>query len=295
MYTDYVEIPPFSPKIDDRITELHGQLSPKHKRLARFILNNKYFMSFASAHQAGERTGTSAATVVRFAQTLGYEGYAEMQRSIRAELPSYLRAMDRLKSHLESPEEANGMPENVFQTDISNIQRTARNLSKEKLDAATQALANAQRILVVGTGLSSSAAVFLAHSLKIIGLDARLNTNEGLSLASELAGLRQGDLLVAIDLWRYVRSTVSAVRKARTVGAHVIAITDSIVSPLAETADYAFEVVTEGVAHSLSAAALMSFLNVLIAALSYHLPEQTLESIQRIDSAYRENDLLHLE
>lgn len=290
-----MEISPFSQKIDERITELHSQLSPKHKRLARFILNNKYYMSFASAHQAGERTGTSTATVVRFAQTLGYEGYPEMQRSIRAELPSYLRAMDRIKSHLESPQEANGMPETVFQTDINNIQRTARNLSQEKLDAAVQAMAQAQRILVVGTGLSSSAAVFLTHSLKIIGLDARQNANEGLSLASDLAGLRQGDLLVAIDLWRYVRSTVSAVRKARSAGAQVIAITDSIVSPLAETADFAFEVVTEGVAHSLSAAALMSLLNVIIASLSYRLPEQTLESLKRVDSAYRENDLLYLE
>lgn len=290
-----MEVPPYGQKIVQRISELHPQLSPKHKRLARFILNNQYFMSFASAHQAGERTGTSAATVVRFAQTLGYEGYPEMQRAIRAELPSYLRAMDRLKSHIESPEESSGVPETIFKTDISNIQRTASNLDNEKLNEAVQALAQAQRILVVGTGISSSAAVFLSHSLKIIGLDARLNINEGLSLASDLAGLRQGDLLVAIDLWRYVRSTVSAVRKARSAGAKVIAITDSIVSPLAENADFAFEVVTEGVAHSLSAAALMSLLNVIIAALSYRLPGQTLASLQRVDNTYRENDLLYLE
>lgn len=109
---------------------------------------------------------------------------------------------------------------------------------------AIQALSQSQRILVAGTGLSSSIAVFLAHSLKIIGLDARLSSNEGLSLASDIAGLRQGDMLIAIDLRRYLRSTVSAVRKARSAGAQVIANTDSIVSPLVESADFAFEVVT---------------------------------------------------
>ena len=79
------------------------------------------------------------------------------------------------------------------------------------------------------------------------------------------------------------------------MGVSVIAITDSIVSPLARLADYAFEVVTSGISHSLSATAIMSLLNVFIAALSYKIPEQTMRSLRRVDSAYRDNDLLVLE
>jgi DNA-binding MurR/RpiR family transcriptional regulator len=108
----------------------------------------------------------------------------------------------------------------------------------------------------------------------------------------EIAQLRSGTLLIAIDLWRYARSTVEAVHTAQQRGARTIAITDSTVSPLALAADYAFEVATDGIAHSLSPTAVISLLNVFIAALSYRLPEQTMESLRRVDAAYRKHNLL---
>jgi len=104
--------------------------------------------------------------------------------------------------------------------------------------------------------------------------------------------LQSGDLLVAIDLWRYVRMTVNAVAMANQRGIQTIAITDSIVSPLAKMADHAFEIATEGVAHSLSVTAVMSFLNVLVAMLADRVPQQVVETLQRVDAAYRNNDLL---
>jgi len=281
--------------LDERISTHHDNLSRKHKRLARFVLDNKYFMSFASAQQAGEKTDTSAATVVRFAQTLGYEGYSELQSAIRVELPSYMTAVERIQARLESPPPPDNIPHKVFYTDIGNIERTANNLDESRLDAAISAIIEAKRIYVVGSGLSASPALFLAHSLKIIGFDARASLNDGLSLAADNAQFDNGTLLIAIDLWRYVRSTIQAVALANKLGSQTIAITDSTVSPLANMADYAFEVATDGVSHSLSTTGVMSFLNVLIAALSYRIPEQTMHSLRRVDNAYREHNLLFLE
>jgi DNA-binding MurR/RpiR family transcriptional regulator len=98
--------------------------------------------------------------------------------------------------------------------------------------------------------------------------------------------------MIAIDLWRYVRMTVNAVSQAKKTGAQVIAITDSIVSPVAQMADIAFEIATEGIAHSLSITALLSLLNVFIAMLADRVPEQVYESLMRVDEVYRGNDLL---
>jgi DNA-binding MurR/RpiR family transcriptional regulator len=115
---------------------------------------------------------------------------------------------------------------------------------------------------------------------------------EGLQTAVEIAQLKSTDLLIAVDLWRYARLTVITVSLAKEMGAPVIAITDSIVSPLAKKADISFEIATEGVAHSLSITALMSLLNVLVAMLADRVPEQVYESLQRVDATYRGNDFL---
>lgn len=279
-------------RLEEQVTTLLNQFSPKQKRLARFMLDNKYFVSFASASQVGEKVGVSAATVVRFAQRLGYEGFSDLQAAIRRDLPHYLTTVERIERRLAEPPAPGDIPQQVFHTDIKNIERTANSLSATQLEAVLEAIVGAERILVVGSGLSAAPALFLAHSLRALGFDARAFIDGGLSLAVEMAFLRPGTLLIAVDLWRYIRSTVEAVYAAREFGASTLAITDSVISPLAQAADHAFEVATDGVAHSLSPTAVISLLNVLIAALSYRVPEQARESLRLVDTAYRTHNLL---
>jgi DNA-binding MurR/RpiR family transcriptional regulator len=278
--------------LEARITAALARFSPKQKQLARFMLDNRYLVSFASAGQVGEKVGASAATVVRFAQSLGYAGFSELQTAIREELPTYLTAAERIEKSLAALPSPDNVPQQVFHTDIKNIERTANSLSPSQLDAAVEEIVQANRILVVGCGLSAAPALFLTHSLKVIGFNVHLDTDAGISLAIDIAQLRPDTLLIAIDLWRYVRSTIKAVHAARRQGARVIAITDTIVSPLAQAADYAFEVATDGTAHSFSPTAVISLLNVFIAALSYRVPEQVMESLRQVDAAYRVNNLL---
>jgi DNA-binding MurR/RpiR family transcriptional regulator len=282
----------YSGSIAERITSALDSLSPKHKRMARFILDNQYFTSFASASQVGEKNDTSAATVVRFAQALGYDGYPELQDALRAELPSYMTAANRMQARISSAKPPATSPHQVFYTDIQNIERTASKLSDDNLARALQMILESPRIQVIGAGLSNTASLFFAHSLKVMGFDALAVDGEGLQAAVELSRLQPGDLLIAIDLWRYVRMTVNAVGMAKERGIQTIAITDSIVSPLAQMADCAFEIANEGIAHSLSVTALMSLLNVFVAMLADRVPQQVVESLRRVDEAYRSNDLL---
>jgi len=278
--------------LEERIANALETLSPKGKRLARFVLDNRYYVSFVSASQVGEKNEVSAATVVRFAQAIGYEGYSELQETLRSELTSFMTAAARMQKRMNAAGPPQSTPQQVFYTDISNIERTASSLSEEDLDAALDAIQKARRILVVGAGLSSAPAIFLAHSLKVMGFDSLGIQGEGLQSAIELARIQPDDLLIAVDLWRYVRTTVNAASQAKEMGAPVIAITDGIVSPLAKVADIAFHIATEGIAHSLSITALMSLINVIVAMLADRVPEQVYESIQRVDAAYRANDLL---
>ena len=283
------------PSPEERIQHLQGELSPKQARLARFILENKYFVSVASAQQVGEEVGVSAATVVRLAQRLGYDGFTELQEALRQEFPRYLTTVERTRQRLASPLPSDDVPAQVFRTDIQNIERTAQNLDPEHLDAVVEEIARASNILVIGGGLSAAPATFMVHSLKVMGFNVRGAFGGGMDVAAEVAQLDQDTLVIAIDVWRYLRTTVQALTTAHKRGARTIAITDSALSPLAQAADYTFEVATEGVAHSLSPTAIIALINVIIARLSFHLPEKTMEALQRVDEAYRENHLLIVE
>jgi DNA-binding MurR/RpiR family transcriptional regulator len=278
--------------LKERITRSLDTLSPKHKNIARFILDNQYFTCFSSASQVGEKTDTTAATVVRFAQALGYQGYSDLQQALRSELPNYMTAAARMQRRMSSQILPASTHQNVFYTDIQNIERTASNLTDQNLHAALDAILKADRIMVIGAGISSGSVAFLVHSLKVMGFNAIAIGGEGLQSAVEIAHLKQADILIAIDLWRYARLTIHTVTLAREMETPVIAITDSIVSPLAKMANFSFEIATEGIAHSLSITALLSLLNVFIAMLADRVPNQVYESLKRVDATYRGNGLL---
>ncbi|MCL4370143.1 MAG: MurR/RpiR family transcriptional regulator [Chloroflexi bacterium] len=277
--------------LESRISALFPKLSNSRRKLARFVLDNSLSVAFASATELGEQVGVSAATVVRFCQILGYEGYPELQLDVRAGIPTYLRAVQRLERG-DGKVNQDELINRVFDLDSQNIRRTAGALSADRFEAAVVALSKASDILVVGSGLSAAPVLYLSHSLNVMGLNARAVTDGGIPLATELVKLNSSSVLVAFSVWRYVAATVHAMDRAAGAGAIRIAISDSAVSPLAQRADFAFQVAAHGAAHSLSITAAMSLVNAFVAALACARPEQTAHALREIDSAYREGRLL---
>lgn len=286
---------PEQESLEQRVQNALATFSPKQKRLARFILDNRYFVSVASAQAVGERVGVSAATVVRLAQRLGYEGFTHLQEAIRAQFPRYLTMVERGRQRLAELPAADGLTERVFATDMHNLQETLENLSEEKLAAAAEAIMAARQVVIVGGGLSAAPVTYLAHSLRSMGFNARAAAGGGVDVAAEVAQLNGDTLVIAIDMWRYLRATVYAMSVARERGLPTIAITDSLMSPLAQLAEHVFIVSTNGVAHHLSPTAIFALINAFLAVLSSRLPEQTLQALQRLDEAYRETHLLLVE
>ncbi|MBP8293138.1 MAG: MurR/RpiR family transcriptional regulator [Caldilineaceae bacterium] len=278
--------------LEGRIAAAFDQLSPKQQTLARLILDNRYFASFASAAEIGEKVEASAATVVRLCQALGYQGLPDLQEAIRGELPSYLTAVERLERRMTVLPANGDIPQRTFATDAQNLSRTANTLAETNFAAVVDHLMAARKVVVVAAGVAAAPALFLAYSLQVAGLDAHALLDGDVTLGVNVAHLGAGDVVVGISVWRYIRSTVEAVIGAKANGAHTVAITDSIVSPLARAADYAFEVATEGVAHSLSVTAMMTLINALVAGVSLKDPQRTSQALQRVDQQFLSRNLL---
>jgi DNA-binding MurR/RpiR family transcriptional regulator len=278
--------------LEDKVVAALSQLSKKQKEIARFILDNQDFVAFASASDVADRTQTSAATVVRFCQALGYEGYVHLQESIRGWIPIHQTPVQRIKEQLASPIPKEDLLTRAFASDIRNIERTAELTANGRLQAAVDEIGCARQILVIGDGAAAAVARFFAHALQVIGLPARSITCGGEPLAMALAFLQPEDLVICIGFWRNLRDVVGAILRAQEVGAKTIGVTDSRLSPLARLSDFPFLVTTDSVAHNLSLAAAISLLNGFVAILSYSIPEQVIKSLHLLDESYKRSELL---
>ncbi|MBN1318405.1 MAG: MurR/RpiR family transcriptional regulator [Anaerolineales bacterium] len=276
----------------DRIVSALPDLSRKQTRIAHFFLDNMDFVAFASAKDVGDRTHSSAATVVRACQALGYEGYPDFQIEIRDEMALQRTAVERMEDRLANSFQDKDILARVFATDLYNIQRTMELTINSRLPEAAAEIKNARRILVLGDGVATGPAEFFTHSLKVMGLPAQNLVGGGEHLALALAFLQPKDLLVGMGFWRNLRDVVQAIQLAHDLGATTIGITDSKLSPLARLPDYSFLVVSDGVAHNLSPVGMVSLLNVFLGILSREMSEQLVESLRLVDSVYRRSGLL---
>ena len=57
--------------------------SKGQKQIARFIIDHYDKAAYMTASKMGAEVGISESTVVRFVMELGYEGYAEFQKSLQ--------------------------------------------------------------------------------------------------------------------------------------------------------------------------------------------------------------------
>jgi DNA-binding MurR/RpiR family transcriptional regulator len=276
----------------ERVLATIANLSPKQRQLAHFFLDHEDQVAFASVNDISEHAGASAATVVRYCQMLGYEGYTEFQAAVRAQFPQYRTGVQKLAERMANGGFADHLPTQVAQVNTHNVQQTMSQVIEAEVARIVSAIIQARQIRIFGSGLSAAAAILLEHALVVLDYPARACINGGLNQEIELARLSDQDLVIAISLWRYLRDTVEAVEIAHAGGVPCIALTDNPAAPIARLADHVLIAATNGVAHSRSLVGITSLIDMLSAALVIERPQASLAALQRMDDLYRQKKLL---
>jgi len=72
-------------RVSDLLREGFEGFSRSQKAIARYIIDHLEEVAYLSAEELGQKGNTSSSTVVRFAQSLGFTGYPELQKAARDE------------------------------------------------------------------------------------------------------------------------------------------------------------------------------------------------------------------
>jgi DNA-binding MurR/RpiR family transcriptional regulator len=274
-----------------RLSALPADLSEKQRRIAEYLLAEPWKVAFSSAAEVGSRIGVNAATVVRFAQALGYHGFGELQDGVRSRLPRFVTSVEKLREELSDPEAPQNICSTVLGLQIRNIERTAEWVEPEVFNQAVERIASARHVVIGGVGLAGSVVIHFAHVLKKIGIDVREAYGGGIQLALELVGRDERDLFIAIGFLRYVRDTVEALNQAARLRIPTVAITDSVLSPLARKADTTLVVAAAGLQSS-SIVATIALTDALVAAVALREPERSMRALERSETIYHQAGLL---
>jgi DNA-binding MurR/RpiR family transcriptional regulator len=176
--------------------------------------------------------------VLRFAQSLGYDGVADLQVALRAELSA--RSSGPITRLPDAPA-AGSLLDRLLQQGRAQNQRAEQTLAllaEPALDAAVALLADASRTVYLHGGrFSHLLAMHLAAHLEQLRPGIRVlgdPTGGDLGALLELSGR---DVVVLFDYHRYQRSAAELAGRVHRAGATVLLITDDLSCPVAPDAE----------------------------------------------------------
>ncbi|MCL2401333.1 MAG: MurR/RpiR family transcriptional regulator [Oscillospiraceae bacterium] len=263
-----------------------GGFSKGRKRIAEYILKHYDKAAFMTASKLAVKTDVSESTVVRFAAELGYEGYPEMRRAIQDTMRSKLTSVQRIQVAKDTIDSSDILS-HVLSSDIDQIRLTMEETDSGDFTRAVNAIAKAKNVYILGLRSSSFLANFMGFYFNLLFSNSRV-LSESPSVFEELIRLSEGDVLIAISFPRYSQRTIRAIDYARDVGAEIIAITDSRISPLAKLADIALCAKSDMVSFLDTLVAPLSLINALIVAVSEKAPGDLHENFERLERIWDE-------
>lgn len=245
------------------IQQKFQRLSKGQKLIAEFILKHYDKAAFMTAAKLGSSVNVSESTVVRFANELGYEGYPELQKALQELIKTKLTTVQRIELSSDIINEDNTV-KSVLKSDIDNIRATLEKINNSNFETIVAKILSAKKIYIIGLRSSTTLAEFLGFYLNFILDNVRVVTYGVSDIFEQLLRLDKDDLIIGIGFPRYSSGTVEALRYAKNNGATVVALTDSLLSPLAAEADYTLLAQSNMASFVDSLVAPMSVINALI-------------------------------
>jgi DNA-binding MurR/RpiR family transcriptional regulator len=212
------------------------EFSRSQKDVAQYIVDHLDEAAFQTAEELAKRASTSSSTVVRFSQALGFEGFPELQQAARDEYRrraptgGALAATAPLFSLDQTQFEA------ALAADHVNVEDTAQKLTRSQVEAAIDAIATSERVLIGGTDQMAFFASYLRHLLMLLDLRAEIVASPSQESLGRLSRIDEHTLVIGLSAGRPHPLITRTMKLARHRKALTLAITDATLSEVARLA-----------------------------------------------------------
>jgi len=261
------------------VTRQAADLPRQQRSIAEYVLEHLTAVPFLSIPELARRVEVSEATVVRFAQRLGYPGFSELKMELVDILQEQLKLGDD-----GSPEEiADDIFSSVADLETSNIRRTVDALDRTLFADVGEALFGASTVSTFGMGVSSHLAELAAYTLLQIGLRTQTLSTRFSSPLEQLVTSTPNDLVMVFSLPPYSRQGLDMLAAARELGLRTVAVTDRVTAPAAKLATWTLPVKSDNMMFTNAVAAVTVLLNALATEIATRHREESIAALSRIN------------
>lgn len=206
-----------------RITTLAPSLQPNQRKVAEVMLVDAPSIVELTAQGLADRVGVGRATVIRTAQSLGYDGFPQLRVALAQELALTQGASTSIVEGALASSLLGGMQAGIakFQASLSTL---ASALTEKDLQHCIDSLDAAPRVLVASHGLSAPLGWDFSQRLNAMGRFSEVHSD---SMSEQIVArqLGPGSVCFAISGSGASKATLATIDAARAGGATIISMT----------------------------------------------------------------------
>jgi DNA-binding MurR/RpiR family transcriptional regulator len=219
---------------EDQIRRERATMSKSFAKLADFLVDSYTEASFMTASELAHLLNLDAATVVRFAQALGYKGFPQLQQEIRQKVKNDLLIRPR---QAEVSQSIPGIAASALRDLAKDLEQTRITLDTLALEQLVEQIGASRRILLISDPPAQPAAQTLAYALRQAGFLVDEASPLSVDLARLLYTASTADLLLALEVQGETPSIVNALVDARSRGIPTAALVSTASLPAARPAN----------------------------------------------------------
>lgn len=215
-------------------------LSPELMRSAQFILDNEQELIVLSMRAFAQKANVLPATLLRLAKSLGYTGWNEFKdefitlKGLR-DNPYTSKAQDiinRLNTH-DDP--SDNLYDKFFEAQIQNLILTQQK-NKHVFSTFIDIVDTSKHLYICGFRGSFPIAWSVYYVYRLFKKNITLIDGLALNLEMHKRDFTAEDTIIVVGFAPYSQETISIIRAAQKASSRILAVTDSLASPLAQSA-----------------------------------------------------------
>ena len=278
----------------ERLADELPDLTPEARKAATYVLENPRDVGVSTVREIAEAAKVKPNTVVRMARQVGFEGYEDFRAPFReasrrgaADFPDRARWLQEIRK----TGDLGGLYADMVREVLDNIEETFAEISTRDLKAAAEAIWAARRVFTLGVGVNNSVARNFTYLASTGMTEFHAIPRPGSTPVDDLAWADAHDVLIAVTCKPYRSEVVEAVRIAREQGIRIIALSDSLASPIIREADHAFVVSVDTPQFFPSSVSIVALLETL---LSFVIAVASDEIVERVETFHKRRHQLGL-
>lgn len=269
-------------------------LTPSEEKIVQLLLAEYPSSGLGTASALARRAGVSDPTVLRLILKIGFQGFADFQAQLLAEVEARLHSplmMLEAKRVREGGAEGSGSIASAYlRSVIVAMEKSVDSAQDRPFERAARLITGARgRVYLIGGRFSRFLAGMLAAYLAQFR-DGVSDLGEVSSRAlDQLVDMGRNDVIVVFDYRRYQRDVVHFARQAAGRGAHLILFTDQWLSPVAQHAEITVISPLEAASPFDTLAPAVAQLEAFVAHLLATISDETRDRIETLEAIRSEN------